>query len=127
MGSADEVQVVAVQELADHISSEREGDAAVVFPPALDVLIGVRPQQITQEAWQEEKRGYKLQKKIEEVLTAAFRQDNWTWSPQNQQEQCALLFQTALGTFYVRFTLCQVLKHQGCPCIYTHTHSSPPL
>jgi len=53
VGSADEVQVVAVQELADHISSKGEGDTTVVLPPALDVLVWVRPQQITQEAWRE--------------------------------------------------------------------------
>lgn len=54
VGSADEVQVVAVEELADHISSKGERDTAVVFSPALDVLVWVRPQQITQEAWREE-------------------------------------------------------------------------
>lgn len=54
MCSADEVQVVAVEELADHIGSKGEGDAAVVFPPALDVFVGVRPQQVTQEACREE-------------------------------------------------------------------------
>ena len=53
VGSADEVQVVAVEELADHIGAKGEGDAAVVFSPALDVFIGVRPQQVTQEAWEE--------------------------------------------------------------------------
>lgn len=53
VGSADEVQVVAVEELADHISSKRERDPTIVFSPALDVLVWVRPQQITQEAWWE--------------------------------------------------------------------------
>jgi len=56
VGSADEVQVVAVQELADHVGAEGEGDAAVVLPPALDVLVGVGPQQITQEAWKAEQQ-----------------------------------------------------------------------
>lgn len=41
---------MAVEEFTDHISSKGEGDAAVIFSPALDVLVGVRPQQITQEA-----------------------------------------------------------------------------
>lgn len=50
MGSADEVQVVAVEELADHVGSEREGDAAVVLSPALHVFVRVRPQQVAQEA-----------------------------------------------------------------------------
>ncbi|TNN37121.1 hypothetical protein EYF80_052717 [Liparis tanakae] len=50
VGSADEVQVVAVEELADHVGSEGEGDAAVVLPPTLNVLIRVRPQEVTQQA-----------------------------------------------------------------------------
>lgn len=50
MGSADEVQVVAVEELADDVGSEREGDAAVVLSPALHVFVRVRPQQVAQEA-----------------------------------------------------------------------------
>lgn len=50
MGSADEVQVVTVEELADDVGSEREGDAAVVLSPALHVFVRVRPQQVAQEA-----------------------------------------------------------------------------
>lgn len=50
MGSADEVQVVAVEELADDVGAEREGDAAVVLSPALHVFVRVRPQQVAQEA-----------------------------------------------------------------------------
>lgn len=49
VSSTDEVQIVTVEELADHVGAEREGDAAVVLPPALHVLIGVRPQQVTQK------------------------------------------------------------------------------
>lgn len=50
VGPADEVQVVAVQKLADDICPEGEGDAAVVFSPTLHVFVGVGPQQVTQEA-----------------------------------------------------------------------------
>lgn len=50
MGSADEVQVVAVEELTDDVGSKREGDAAVILSPALDILVWVRPQEIAQEA-----------------------------------------------------------------------------
>lgn len=50
MGSADEVQVVAVEELADDVCSEREGDAAVVLSPALHVFVRVRPQEVAQES-----------------------------------------------------------------------------
>lgn len=53
MGSADEVQIVAVEELADHIRSEGEGDAAVVLSPALDVFVRVGPQQVAQQACRE--------------------------------------------------------------------------
>lgn len=53
MGSADEVQIVAVQELADHIRPEGEGDAAVVLSPALDVFVRVGPQQVAQQACRE--------------------------------------------------------------------------
>ena len=41
MGSADEVQVMAVEELADYIRSKGEGDPAVVLSPALHVLVWV--------------------------------------------------------------------------------------
>ena len=41
VGSADQVQVVTVEELADHISSKSKGDTAVVLSPALDVLVWV--------------------------------------------------------------------------------------
>ena len=52
MGSADEVQVVPVEELADNVGPEREGDPAVVLSPALHVLVGVGPQQVAQQACQ---------------------------------------------------------------------------
>ena len=38
MRPADEVQVVPVEELGDHLGAEGEGNAAVVFAPALRVL-----------------------------------------------------------------------------------------
>ena len=86
MGSTDEVQVVAVQELADHIGSKGERDAAVVLSPALDIFVWVRPQQITQEAWR--KKTKKTKKKptfiiltthlilFREELTVALTQEN---------------------------------------------------
>ena len=51
MCPADEVEVVPVQELADHIGPEGEGDPPVVLPPAHDLLLGVRPQQVAQQPW----------------------------------------------------------------------------
>ena len=50
VGSADEVKVMAAQELGNHVLPEGEGHAAVVLAPAHDVLVGVRPQQVAQQA-----------------------------------------------------------------------------
>lgn len=52
MRSADEVQVVTVEKLADHIGPKREGDSPVILPPALDIFVWVWPQQVAQQAWQ---------------------------------------------------------------------------
>lgn len=41
MRAADEIQIVAVEELAHHISTKGEGDAAVILTPTLNVLIRV--------------------------------------------------------------------------------------
>ena len=38
IGPADEVQVVPVEELGDHLGAEGEGHSAVVLAPALRVL-----------------------------------------------------------------------------------------
>lgn len=51
VGSTDEIQIMAIEELADHISSKGKGDAAVILSPALDVLVWVRPEQVAQQAW----------------------------------------------------------------------------
>ena len=48
MRPTDEVEVVPVQKLADHIGSERERYAAVVLRPALNVFIRIGPKQIAQ-------------------------------------------------------------------------------
>ena len=50
VGPADEVEVVFVKELGDHLCPEGEGDAAVVLPPPHRVLVGVGPQQVAQQA-----------------------------------------------------------------------------
>ena len=50
VGTADEVEVVLVQELGDDVLSEGEGDAAVVLAPAVNVLVGVGPEQIAKKA-----------------------------------------------------------------------------
>lgn len=49
MGTADQIQVVLVQEFGHHLGAKCKGHTPVVLPPAQDVLVGVRPEQITQE------------------------------------------------------------------------------
>ena len=50
MRSADEVEVVSVEELGDDVGAEGEGDAAVVLAPPLHVFVRVGPQQVAQQA-----------------------------------------------------------------------------
>ena len=47
MGAADEVEVVAEEEFGGDVGAEGEGDAAVVFAPALDFFVGVGPEEVT--------------------------------------------------------------------------------
>lgn len=54
MGAADEVKAVSVEELADDIGSKGEGHTPIVLPPALSVLVGVRPEQVAQQACERE-------------------------------------------------------------------------
>ena len=39
-----------LEESRNHIGSKSEGNTTVVFAPTSNVLVGVRPQQITEEA-----------------------------------------------------------------------------
>lgn len=41
---------MAAQKLCDYIFTKREAYAAIILTPADDVLIGVRPQEIAQQA-----------------------------------------------------------------------------
>ena len=50
MSSAYEVQVVSVEELGDYVGSKCETHSSVVLSPALDVLVRIGPEQITEEA-----------------------------------------------------------------------------
>ena len=50
MSSANEVQVVSVEELGDHVGSKCETHSPVVLSPALDILVRVRPEQITEQS-----------------------------------------------------------------------------
>ena len=50
MGTADQVHVMLLQEAGDDIRAEGEGDATIVLAPSGDVLVRVRPEQITQQS-----------------------------------------------------------------------------
>jgi hypothetical protein len=49
MSSADQIQIVLVQEFGDHFRSEGKGHATVVLAPAGDVFVGVGPEQVAQQ------------------------------------------------------------------------------
>ena len=48
MRTADEVEVVPVQEFGHHVGPERERHAAVVLAPAAHVFVGVAPQEVAE-------------------------------------------------------------------------------
>lgn len=50
MGPTNEVHVMFVEELCDHVSTKSEGDATVVLAPAQHILVWVGPQQVAEEA-----------------------------------------------------------------------------
>lgn len=122
MGSADEVQVVAVEELTDDVGSEREWDAAVILSPALDVLVWVRPQEIAQEAC---KKNQQQQEKNPVILTPT--------QIYSEEEQDVIHHE-----FISLHEMTWPAVHRASPChIYKvlriktlppsrHTHSSPP-
>lgn len=50
MGPTNEVHVMFVEELCDHVGAKREGDPTVILTPAQHIFVWVSPQQVTQEA-----------------------------------------------------------------------------
>lgn len=50
MGPTNEVHVMFVEELCDHVSAKSEGDTTVVLAPAQHIFVWVSPQQVAQEA-----------------------------------------------------------------------------
>lgn len=50
MGAADEIHVMFLQEAGNNVRTKGEADTSVVFAPASDILVGVRPQEITEQA-----------------------------------------------------------------------------
>lgn len=49
MGAADQVHIVLLQEARHDVRPERETNTSIILTPAGDVLVGVRPQQVTQQ------------------------------------------------------------------------------
>lgn len=49
MGTTDQVHVVFLEEARYDIGAESEGDTTVVFAPAGNVFVGIRPQEIAEE------------------------------------------------------------------------------
>lgn len=49
MCATDEVHVMLLQEPRDHIRTEGERDTTIVLRPASDILIGIGPQQVTEQ------------------------------------------------------------------------------
>src|SRR6218665_125982 len=57
MSSADQVKVMTVEEFANNIGTKSERYPPIIFTPALDILVGVRPQQITQQTCRQQTYG----------------------------------------------------------------------
>ena len=49
MGSADEIDVIFLQELLDYCLTEGVGDATIVFTPAALTLLRIRPKQVAKK------------------------------------------------------------------------------
>lgn len=49
MSPADQIHVMLLKEARHHVRAEREADTSVVFAPACNILVGVRPQQVAKE------------------------------------------------------------------------------
>lgn len=50
MSTANEIKVVLVQELSDHISSKSVGHATVILTPPSNLPVWIRPQEITKQS-----------------------------------------------------------------------------
>ena len=49
MGSANEIDVIFLQELLDHCLTESIGDATIVFTPTALTLLRIRPKQVAKK------------------------------------------------------------------------------
>lgn len=52
MCPANKVEIMSVQEFTDDISAKREADSTVILTPAVHVLVGVWPEEVTEESCQ---------------------------------------------------------------------------
>lgn len=53
MSSANQVQVMSIEEFADNIWAKRKWYSTVILSPTLNILIWIRPQQITEQTCNE--------------------------------------------------------------------------
>lgn len=49
VGTTDEVHVMFLQEARNHVRTEGEADASIIFAPASDIFVGVRPKKIAKK------------------------------------------------------------------------------
>lgn len=52
VSSTDQIQVMTIQKFTDHISTKSERDSTIIFTPTLHIFVWVRPQQVTQQAFE---------------------------------------------------------------------------
>jgi hypothetical protein len=50
VGAADQVELIDLEEIGDHVHSEEVADAALAVGPALHLLDGVGPEQVAEQA-----------------------------------------------------------------------------
>jgi hypothetical protein len=50
VGAADQVELIDLEEIGDHVHAEEVADAALAVGPALHLLDGVGPEQVAEEA-----------------------------------------------------------------------------
>jgi len=52
VSSTDQIQIMTIQKFTDHISTKSERDPTIIFTPTLHIFVWVRPQQVTQQAFE---------------------------------------------------------------------------
>jgi hypothetical protein len=49
MSSTDQIDVMLLAESWDYFLTESEADTSIIFTPTLNILVGVGPQEVTEE------------------------------------------------------------------------------